>query len=100
MRNLLSWKASSRRKPLIVNGARQVGKTWLIKEFGKQHFNTVAYINFDNNQRMPHAFEGALSPERLIPMLEAESSVEIDPSTTLIVLDEIQEVPRALKSLK
>ncbi|RGL76977.1 DUF4143 domain-containing protein [Eggerthella lenta] len=100
MRNLLSWKASPRRKPLIVNGARQVGKTWLIKEFGKQHFKTVAYINFDNNQRMPHAFEGALSPERLIPMLEAESSVEIDPSTTLIVLDEIQEVPRALKSLK
>lgn len=100
MNDLLSWKASSRRKPLIVSGARQVGKTWLIKEFGRRHFDTVAYINFDNNQRMPSAFEGALHPERLIPILEVESRTEIYPSTTLIVLDEIQEVPRAIKSLK
>ena len=100
MQDLLDWKNSPRRKPLIVSGARQVGKTWLIKEFGKQHFESVAYINFDNNQRMPDVFEGPLHPERLLPLLEVESRTQIHPSNTLIVLDEIQEVPRAIKSLK
>ncbi|MBK5211143.1 MAG: AAA family ATPase [Coriobacteriia bacterium] len=100
MRSLIKWKDSKRRKPLILSGARQVGKTWLLKEFGKTHFNNVAYINFDNNQHMPSAFEGSLSPKRLIPILQAESGERIEPEKTLIILDEIQEVPRALTALK
>lgn len=100
MHSLIKWKESRRRKPLILSGARQVGKTWLLKEFGKTNFDNVAYVNFDNNQYMPAAFEGSLSPKRLIPILQAESGERIEPEKTLIILDEIQEVPRALQALK
>lgn len=100
MSDLVKWNKSKRRKPLILNGARQVGKTWLLKEFGKTYFSNVAYINFDSNPRMASAFEGSLSPTRLIPILQAESGEIIRPGETLLILDEIQEVPQAIKSLK
>lgn len=97
---LVAWKGSRHRKPLILSGARQVGKTWLLQEFGRQYFDNTAYISFDNNQRMPEAFEGALAPSRLVPILQAESGQRIEPQRTLIILDEVQSVPRALQSLK
>lgn len=100
MQYLVKWNKSRRRKPLILNGARQVGKTWLLKEFGKTHFDNIAYVNFDSNPRMASAFEGSLSPDRLIPILQAESGEKINPEQTLLILDEIQEVPCAIKSLK
>lgn len=96
---LVDWMKSPRRKPLIITGARQVGKTWLMREFGKTHFKRVAYISFDNNEHMPEIFEGSLSPSRLIPILQIEAGCVID-SETLLILDEVQEVPRALQSLK
>ncbi len=99
MSYLEAWKASPTRKPLILSGARQVGKTWLMREFGRAGFARTAYISLENNERMPRVFEGPLSPERLIPILQIEAGCSID-ANTLLVLDEIQEVPRALQSLK
>lgn len=100
MEKLIKWKNSKYRKPMIIRGARQVGKTWLIKEFGKQEFDKVAYINFDQNTRMKGVFEGDLNIERLILALSAETGVSINANDTLIIFDEVQEVPRALTSLK
>ena len=91
IKKLIEWKDSTKRKPLIVNGARQVGKTWLLKEFGKQYYEKVAYVNMDNNARMK---------ELLIQGLKIESGVNIEPNNTLIILDEVQEVPNAISSLK
>ena len=87
------------RKPLIVNGARQVGKTWLLKEFGKQYYEKVAYVNMDNNARMKELFTD-FNIEKLIQGLKIESGVNIEPNNTLIILDEVQEVPNAISSLK
>ena len=100
MEKLISWKDSKYRKPMIIRGARQVGKTWLMKEFGKREFEKVAYINFDQNTRMKGVFEGDLNIERLILALSAETGVSINADNTLIIFDEVQEVPRALTSLK
>lgn len=100
MQDLVAWKASERRKPLILNGARQVGKTWLLKEFGKQYFANVAYISFDNNPQMAALFEGGYDIARLIAMFQAQTHEVINPQDTLIILDEIQECPKALTSLK
>lgn len=100
MEKLITWKNSKYRKPMIIRGARQVGKTWLMKEFGKQEFDKVAYINFDQNTRMKGVFEGDLNIERLILALSAETGVSINANDTLIIFDEVQEVPRALTSLK
>lgn len=100
MEKLISWKDSKYRKPMIIRGARQVGKTWLMKEFGKREFEKVAYINFDQNTRMKGIFEGDLNIERLILALSAETGVSINADNTLIIFDEVQEVPRALTSLK
>ena len=100
MENLIAWKTQPNRKPLILRGARQVGKTWLMREFGKIHFARSAYINFDNNPRMSNLFAGELTIPRLISALQIESGVSIDPHDTLIIFDEVQEVPRALTSLK
>ena len=97
---LLKWKESKHRKPLIIEGARQVGKTWLMKEFGKQAYGDVAYINFDSNSRMAELFASDLNVERLIMGLEIYIGRKIDSKNTLIIFDEIQEVPRALASLK
>lgn len=99
MDRLLEWKTKTDRKPMIVQGARQVGKTWLMKQFGKDHYKRVAYINFENNQRMADLFEGNLEIKRLLLGLEVETGMTID-NETLIIFDEVQEVPRALTALK
>lgn len=100
MSELVKWKESTRRKPLILNGARQVGKTWLLKEFGRLHFRNIAYVNLDNNPRMKQQFEADFDIQRLLLVIQAESGQNITPEETLIVLDEIQECPKALTSLK
>lgn len=100
MRDLMEWKRKPNRKPLIINGARQVGKTWLIKEFGTRAFEKVAYINMDNNATMTRLFESDYDIKRLIVGLQLESGTSIEPDTTLVVFDEVQENPKALTSLK
>lgn len=100
MIELKKWKESSNRKPLIIRGARQVGKTWLMKEFGKEYYKKCAYINFDDNTRMNKLFEEDFDLDRIIQGLKIESGVNIEPEDTLIILDEIQETPKALKALK
>ena len=97
---LLKWKQSKRRKPLIIEGARQVGKTWLMKEFGRQAYADTVYINFDSNSRMAELFASDLDTERLIMGLELYAGRKIDPDNSLLIFDEVQEVPRALSSLK
>ncbi len=94
------WKNSKNRKPLLIRGARQVGKTWLMREFGRTHYDQVAYINFDSNARMQRLFEGDFNIERIISGLQIEAGVPIDAHKTLIIFDEIQETPKALSSLK
>lgn len=100
MEQLLKWKSNTRRKPLIIEGARQVGKTWLMKEFGKQAYDSTVYINFDSNSQMSALFAADLDVKRLIFGLELYSGQKIDPDHTLLIFDEVQEVPRALTSLK
>ncbi|MFR2965298.1 MAG: ATP-binding protein [Anaerovoracaceae bacterium] len=97
---LLKWKQSKRRKPLIIEGARQSGKTWLMKEFGEQAYADTVYINFDSNSRMAELFACDLDTDRLIMGLELYAGHKIDPNNSLIIFDEVQEVPRALTSLK
>ncbi|MBQ3225071.1 MAG: ATP-binding protein [Oscillospiraceae bacterium] len=100
MEKLLKWKQSERRKPLIIEGARQVGKTWLMKEFGRQAYADTVYINFDSNSRMAELFSSDLDTERLIMGLELYAGRKINPENSLLIFDEVQEVPRALSSLK
>ena len=100
MTELVRWKESPRRKPLILNGARQVGKTWLLKEFGREHFDTVAYVSLDENSAVRDLFEQDLDPARIIRDLSILTGVAIRPSSTLIILDEIQAAPKAITSLK
>ena len=97
---LYKWKDSKRRKPLIIEGARQVGKTWLMKEFGKQAYTDTVYINFDSNSKMADLFATDLNTDRLILGLELYIGHKINPDNTLLIFDEVQEVPRALASLK
>ncbi len=97
---LLKWKQSKRRKPLIIEGARQVGKTWLMKEFGKQAYANTVYINFDSNFAMAELFSSDLNTDCLIMGLELYAGHKIDPDNSLLIFDEVQEVPRALASLK
>ena len=85
---------------MVIQGARQVGKTWVMRHFGEQHFKKIAYINFDNNERMKVLFEGDFDVHRLLLGLQIESGVDIEPENTLLIFDEIQEVPKALSSLK
>ena len=100
MRKLIEWKQRPNRKPLILKGARQVGKTWLMKEFGKQYFEKVAYVTFYNNRRMAAVFDDDYDIDRLIMNINIETRTEVTPENTLIIFDEIQEAPRALESLK
>ena len=100
MEQLQKWKAKKHRKPLVIRGARQVGKTWIMKAFGAAEYESVVYINFDNNERMRNLFEGSLAVERLVTGLELYAGHKIDPVNTLLIFDEVQEVPTALTSLK
>lgn len=85
---------------LIVNGARQVGKTWILKEFGKLHFESIAYVSLDKDERARRFFEPDLDPRRIVSSLSLHLDMDIDPGRTLVVLDEIQSCPAAITSLK
>ena len=97
---LEQWKNKKKRKPLIIQGARQVGKTWIMKEFGKRFFKNTIYINFDNNETMKKVFEIDYDIARIISSIKIEYGKSFDPEETLIIFDEIQEAPKALTSLK
>ena len=98
--NLYEWKSKQSKKPLIIRGARQVGKTWLMKEFGKTAYKKTVYVNFDNNEQMKILFNSDMEIDRIIEGLELYINQKIDPFDTLLIFDEIQEVPKALTSLK
>lgn len=100
MEQLCRWKNKKNRKPLLIRGARQVGKTWIMKEFGKRYFGQAVYISFDNNEHMKNVFEMDYDIARIISALKLESKSNIDPDRTLLIFDEIQEVPKALTCLK
>ncbi len=100
MAELLGWKNKRNRKPLIIEGARQVGKTWLMKEFGRLHYQNTVYINFDSDLSIRELFDQDMNVNRIITGLELFSGKKIDAEKTLIIFDEIQEVPSALSSLK
>ena len=100
LEKLKQWKEKKNRKPLIIRGARQVGKTWLMKEFGRTCFKKTAYVNFDSNTRMRQVFEGDINIERMILAISAETGVSINSQDTLLIFDEVQEVPKALTALK
>lgn len=100
MNQLLAWKNTARRKPLILNGARQVGKTWLLKEFGRRHFESVAYVSLDNDALARSYFDSDFDVARIITSLSLELDMDIEPEKTLIVLDEVQACPKAITSLK
>lgn len=97
---LEQWKNSPRRKPLIIYGARQVGKTWAMKEFGKQFYKKVAYFSFYNNPRVSQIFDNGIDLDQIIISLNIEAGFEITPEDTLIIFDEIQNNLRVLESLK
>ncbi len=100
MNELYRWKEKKNRKPLIIRGARQVGKTWLMQEFGKTSYDETVYINFDNNSQMKELFSADMRIERIVTGLELYVGHKINPINTLLIFDEIQEVPKALSSLK
>lgn len=100
MIDLEVWKNRVGRKPLIVKGARQVGKTWLMKEFGHRHFEKVLYVNFEKTKRLQSLFELDFDIKRLQIALQAETGITITPENTLIIFDEIQSAPGALNALK
>ena len=97
---LKAWKDSEGRKPLVLNGARQVGKTWLLHEFARTQYEKEAYINCRKNEIAQQIFSTDFDVERILRALRALSGVDITPNDTLIILDEIQEIPEALESLK
>lgn len=97
---LLKWKENKDRKPLVLLGARQVGKTWIMQCFGEREYKKVAYVNCDDEPRMKQLFELDYNIERILMTLQAITSVKVTPGDTLVVLDEIQEIPRGLHSLK
>ena len=97
---LIKWKSNNNRKPLIIRGARQVGKTWLAQEFGRLFYTQTIYINFDDNDVMSELFSRDLDIQRIIKGIEMAFGTKIIPETTLIIFDEVQETPKALTSLK
>lgn len=97
---LEEWKASPRRKPLILNGARQVGKTYALKHFGKTSYEQTIVLNFEKDEKLADYFKDSLDPKKLLKILEIHMGVNIKPHTTLLVFDEIQQCPNALNSLK
>ena len=99
-KQLLKWKENKDRKPLMLLGARQVGKTWIMQHFGKKEYKNVAYINCDDEPRMKQLFELDYNIDRILITIQAITGVRITPAATLIIMDEIQEVPRGLHSVK
>lgn len=97
---LEKWKNSKTRKPLIIRGARQVGKTWVMKEFGKKHYQQLAYVNFEHSEILRNTFVPDFNIERILNILQIETNVQIDPANTLIIFDEIQEAPKGITALK
>ncbi len=97
---LIEWKNSTSRKPLILNGARQVGKTFILREFGRENYKNTVYVNLESNGTVASMFSDDISPSKLIKYLEAETGERILPNETLIILDEIQSCERAVTSLK
>ncbi len=97
---LVTWKDSPLRKPLILNGARQVGKTYILQAFGREYYENVVYVNMDNNAEVARIFEQDYDIRRILRSLSATQHTHITPGKTLIILDEIQECPTALNSLK
>ena len=100
LKQLIGWKSNPGRKPLILQGARQVGKTWLLKRFGKDHFRSVAYFNFERQTELKQFFETTKNPERILQNLSLVYGKAILPQTTLVIFDEIQECNDALNALK
>lgn len=100
IQDLVKWKASEERKPMVLKGARQVGKTWLMKEFGKNYYNNFVYFNFDEEDELKSIFESNKNPHRIIELLSMISEEKILPEKTLIIFDEIQECSEALNALK
>ena len=100
MEDLCSWKNKKSRKPLILQGARQVGKTWIMKEFGKRYYKNVAYINLDENEQMKKSFDVDFDVKRIIEDITIVSGEKIEPEETLIIIDEVQESPKAITALK
>src|SRR6185503_7621866 len=97
---LVDWKSKNERKPLIINGARQVGKTWLLTEFARKHFKNYAYLNFESGETLKTIFEGGFDLPRILSAIEIETGTRLEPGVSLLVLDEIQEAPKALLALK
>lgn len=100
IKKLLDWKDSKRRKPLVLEGARQVGKTWLVKEFARQYYKNIAYVNFEEKKILQNLFEQDYDITRIITAIEAATNVMCKEGDTLIFLDEIQAAPNAITSLK
>ena len=100
IQDLISWKNDAERKPLVLRGARQVGKTWLMKEFGRNYYNGFVYFNFDEEDELKSIFETNKNPQRIIELLSMICGEKILPEETLIIFDEIQECPEALNTLK
>lgn len=100
IKNLAEWKKSDDRKPMVLKGARQVGKTWLMKEFGRTYYDQYVYFNFDEEDELKSIFETNKNPYRIIELLSMISGEKILPEKTLIIFDEIQECPEALNTLK
>ena len=100
IQELIAWKNSEERKPMVLKGARQVGKTWIMKEFGKTYYNSYAYFNFDEDDELKSIFEINKNPHRIIELLSMISGEKILAGDTLIIFDEIQECPEALNTLK
>jgi len=100
MDKLINWKNSSSRKPLILKGARQVGKTYILKKFGEEYYEDFVYLNFDHDDGLSNLFNNTKDPKRILEQLVLVSGKKIIPNKTLIIFDEIQECPNALNSLK
>lgn len=100
MAALLRWKQRKNRQPLIIQGARQIGKTWVMRKFGEEHFEHVAYFNFDASEELCREFERTKDPGRLVDILRLYTECPIEPGRTLIIFDEIQQSNKALNSLK
>lgn len=100
IQELVTWKSSEDRKPMVLKGARQVGKTWLMKEFGQNYYDSYVYFNFDEEDELKSIFEANKNPQRIIELLSLIAGEKILPEKTLIIFDEIQECPEALNTLK